>query len=350
MTNTRPLLAPTTVPEGLRRTCGDTSLPLWQRLEALEDVTESEVGDTPLIRARGLERRYGLRQLFLKVEGDNPTGTQKDRIALAQVYDALRQGYTGVCFATCGNYGVAMAWAARVPRIRCVAVVPETYRAPRIAQIAALGAEVVRLGDDYEGAVIHAQRLAREQELYDANPGGDNELIQLNAYKQIAEEIYDELRDAPAIVAAPVSNGTCLAGIYKGFLSLDRRGRTSRVPQMFAGSAYRKNPIVGSFKAGLRDCRDLPPDAIRETPVNEPLINWHAIDGQAALDAVWNSGGAALDITDKRMRELAKELRQEQGLMVQPASTAGLAALLRTHEKRDLAPDRYVAVLTGRSE
>lgn len=329
--------------------CRDVGAALGDRLEALEDVMESEVGDTPLLRARGLERRFGVRQLYLKLEGDNPTGTQKDRIAFAQVYDALRRGFEEVVLATCGNYGVAMAWAARVPGLRCIAVVPERYHAPRLAQIEQLGAEVVRKGDDYEGAVEHARELAERTDAYDANPGGANEPIQVGAYKQIAAEIFDELRDAPAAIAAPVSNGTTLVGIYRGFVSLHRRGRSSRLPRCVAGSAYRKNPIARSWRLGLPSCEDLRPDAVTESSVNEPLINWHAIDGDAALEAVRGSNGSALDVRDKRMREVARLIRVDQGIEVQPASTAGLCALLALHETAPLPPDRYVAILTGRS-
>lgn len=319
-------------------------------LEVLEDAWESQVGDTPLIRARSLERRTGMRQLYLKVEGDNPTGTQKDRIAFAQVHDALRRGASAVGFATCGNYGVAMAYAAQIAGIRCIAVVPETYHAPRLAQIEALGATIVRAGRDYEGAVERARELCEaDDDLYDANPGGTNESLQLRAYAAIADELYDDLRDAPAAVAVPASNGSTFAGVYKGFVSLERRGRTSRVPRMVAGSSYRKNPIVTSWRKGLKHVEDLAPDRVRESVVNEPLINWHAIDGQPALDALLATDGFAADVSDKRLRELARWIREDQGLHVLPASTAGLAALLSLHETQNLPPDRYVAVLTGRT-
>ena len=85
---------------------------LWARLDAYEDIFDSEVGDTTLSRARNIEREVGLRQIFLKFEGGNPSGTQKDRIAFAQALDALRRGYDTVTVATCGNYGVAVAFAA----------------------------------------------------------------------------------------------------------------------------------------------------------------------------------------------------------------------------------------------
>ena len=82
------------------------------RLESFEDIINLEVGDTSLFRAKTLERDYDIRQLFLKTEGDNPTGTQKDRIAFAQVYDAMRRKYDTISLATCGNYGSAVSYAA----------------------------------------------------------------------------------------------------------------------------------------------------------------------------------------------------------------------------------------------
>ena len=232
---------------------------LEQRLEAFETIFDSEIGDTGLTRARSLERAFGLRQLYLKFEGGNPTGTQKDRIAFAQVMDALRRGYDAVTLATCGNYGVAMASAASLAGLRCLAFVPERYHSNRLQEIRDLGAELVLVPGDYETAVEISRRAAVERELYDANPGGANTAIQLRAYGQIAYEIYDELRDAPAAVAVPVSNGTTLAGIHWGFASLYRRGRTSRLPRMVAGSSVSKNPMVQAVLKNLLVCEDLGP-------------------------------------------------------------------------------------------
>lgn len=335
--------------EQARRVCADPAEPLHQRLEAYEDVYEAQVGDSIFTRARNLERLFGLRQLWLKFEGDNPSGTQKDRIAFAQGSDALRRGFDTVTVATCGNYGVAMALAAHLAGLRCVVVVPVRYHTRRLGEMEALGAEILRAGDTYEDAVAHSAALAATGEWYDANPGGENELVQLKAYGELAFEMYDQLRDAPAMVACPMSNGTTIAGVHRGFRSLYRRGKTSKLPRMVGGSAWRKNPIVVAFRHGMALCPTLDPRHIRETVVNEPLINWQSIDGDAALEAIRSTGGHAGDATDARMKQMARLLREQQALHVLPASTAGLIALLDLHAATPLPPDRYVVVLTGRS-
>jgi threonine synthase len=102
------------------QTLNDKRRSLSERIEAFENITDLEVGDTPLIRARNAERETGVSQIFLKFEGGNPTGTQKDRIAFAQCMDALRRGYEGITLATCGNYGAACALAARSAGLQCV--------------------------------------------------------------------------------------------------------------------------------------------------------------------------------------------------------------------------------------
>jgi threonine synthase len=321
---------------------------LIDRIESYEDIISIEVGDTSLNRMRSIERETGLRQLYIKFEGGNPSGTQKDRIAFAQCLDALRRKYDTITLASCGNFGAAVAQAAYLAGLRCVIYIPEEYHTDRISEMEAVGAEVFRFPGSYEDNVYHSQQQAKANRWYDANPGGNNTSLQIHAYAEIAYEIYDVLRDAPKMVAVPVSNGTTLAGIYRGFVTLYRRGRTSRIPMMIAGSSYRKNPIVESFRLNFERCKDLEESRITESKVNEPLINWHSFDGDEALYAIRKSHGQAGDVTDEQMLRYAKNLREKEGLQVLPASTAGLYTLMQMHNEKELESDRYVAVITGR--
>jgi len=260
----------------------------------------------------------------------------------------LRRGFEGINLATCGNYGVACALGARFAGLKCNIFLPENYHTRRVEAMKQLGASIIRQGKNYEEAVAFSQEDAARREFYDANPGGENTPLQLRAYGEIAYEIYDELRDAPRIVAVPVSNGTVLAGIYKGFVSLYRRGKTSRIPMMVAGSAYRKNPIVQAFLLQKDHCEDLPASVIRETEINEPLINWHSFDGDVTLSAIRETGGWARDVTDKQMTQLTRIIKEVEGLNVLPAATAGLAALSSPPDLALVQNDRFVAVLTSR--
>ncbi len=109
-----------------RKIASNRALPLGERLEAFEDISESEVGDTGLSRARNIEREIGLRQVFLKFEGGNPTGTQKDRIA----------------------------FAASLAGLRCVIYLPEGYHTKRIGEITQFGAEIERVPGDNNKPIV----------------------------------------------------------------------------------------------------------------------------------------------------------------------------------------------------
>ena len=326
----------------------DKTKSLTDRLESFEDIINLEVGDTGLHRAKSLEREFDVRQLYIKYEGDNPTGTQKDRIAFAQVYDALRREFDVVSLATCGNYGVAVALAANLAGVKCNIYIPESYHTDRIIEMQMLNATIIRLPGSYEDVVKESSLLAMQNEWYDANPGGSNTPLQISAYAQIANEIVEDLGDAPKYCAAPVSNGTLFAGIYRGFVSLYKRGKTSRIPKMIAASSTHKNPVIESFKLGLDYCKDLNPSTIKETKYNEPLINWHSFDGEEALYALRESGGEAYNISDSKMKKMTALLLKKESMRVLPASTAGLIGLLELDEKLNFEPDRFVAVLTAK--
>lgn len=318
------------------------------RLADLRHCIAAELGKTALLRARNVERDTSLQRVFLKFEAGNPTGTHKDRIALAHVIDALERGYSAITVATCGSYGAAIAHAAAIAQIRCIVYLPGGYRTRRRAEMLQLGAELVELPGDYESSLIFSRSRAADEGWYDANPGPANSVLQQEVYQEIAFEIYEQLGDAPSVVAIPAGNGTTLAGVYQGFVTLLRNRKTSGMPICIAGSSAGKNPIISAFQRGIPEYEDLRPGCVRETGVNEPLAGWHAVDGEAALQALYENCGYAGCASDRCLISHAKLLRDSEGLSVLPASTAGLAVLLDLHRKQPFPDGQYVAVITGK--
>lgn len=309
----------------------------------------ADAGESLFTRARNLEEHLGVRRLFLKFEGSNPSGTQKDRIALAHYLDAHEKGFKIITVATCGNFGASLAWACSANGIRPVVFVPEAYHTRRIDEMERVGARVVRVPGDYESAVAASREAARDNGWYDANPGAHNWHISSVAYGGIAREIVAGLGGrVPDTVACSVGNGTTLAGIYAGFRALRDEGAIDRLPSMIAASTPRGNPIIASFKKGLQQVVDLRPDEVRETEVNEPLTNWHSFDGERALAALRESGGAAVYASDAEMKRLQGLVLEVEGINALTASCAALAGLTKTVAARGSPVGLHVAVLTGR--
>ncbi|MFW9995732.1 MAG: pyridoxal-phosphate dependent enzyme [Candidatus Odinarchaeota archaeon] len=310
------------------------------------------VGQTTFTESRNIARIIPCERLYLKFEGNNPTGTQKDRIAIALAETASKQLYSGIVTATCGNFGAAVAYAAnhcRIPEAHIF--IPKGYHVPksRMKIMKQHNAEIHFIEGTYEHAVFYSSEFAKENNMYDANPGGEQVVsISLEAYADIAYEIYKGLRRAPDYVLCPVGNGSTLAGIHLGFKKLLEANRIRNLPRMVAVSTRRGNPIIKSFKSKSRDIIDLAPSEIVETRVNEPLTNWHAFDGQEALTAIYDSNGFGEYASDTKMLEYTRILKEEEGLIVHPASASTLA-VLSSITRNDMAlKGTYVAVLTGR--
>jgi threonine synthase len=299
---------------------------------------------TPLARSRVLGRFLGLDgvRLYLKWEGANPTGTHKDRAALLHVRRAAELGFPAVTAGTCGNYGVALAHYARVFGLKAVIFVPRGYTNGRVREMVERGAEVVFVEGRYEDAVEASVEAAEERGWYDANPGGRNGDLGIEAYSAIAEEIVAELGDAPYAVAVPVGNGTTLAGVYRGFLRAYKEGLATGLPKLVAATTSHANQL-----ASLWFGEKLEPERVVETWVNEPLVALEALDAEPALEALRSTGGRVYAFDDEEMVEAALLVRALEGLPALPASASAILALEKL-AREEGAEGPLVAVVTGR--
>ncbi len=303
------------------------------------------VGDTPLLQAKHLNEALGLPNLWLKLEGSNPTGTQKDRIARLDVAEALRRDCDGVTAGSCGNFGVALSHAAYLHDLPCHIFVPEDFQGERVALMEDLGATVHRVPGQYEDAVVASQEYAAANGIHDANPGGINTLQTLTGYSRIADEVLN--RVTPDAVGVPVGNGTTLAGVHLGFREAWARGRAKAVPRVYAGSSQDNNPLAVNVARGVTHYTPMDPRAIVETEINEPLVNWDCLDGRAALEAVQASQGRAYGHSDEELMHL-HDLLEQSGFNAHPASLAAVAALQQAVEDGQLEADAcMVAILTS---
>jgi len=306
------------------------------------------VGGTIFVRSRNIELLIPCERLFLKFEGGNPTGTQKDRVSTAVVQNAAKMGYDEIGIGTCGNFGASLAFFSKEFGLKSHVFIPADYKDSRVGEIQEYGGIIHRVDGTYEDAIEISSEEAETWGWYNANPGKNgNSEVSLNAYAKISVEIFTSLGRVPDIVSVPVGNGTTIAGIYHGFKYLHDFGKTDKVPKMIAASTLGGNPVVESFSRGWHLIRDLKPDEIKETPINEPLVSWHSFDGQLALNALYESNGLATYVSDAKMKEFARILMQEEGLSVLPASASSLAAL-STFLRGAHSPQTCVAILTGR--
>jgi len=282
-------------------------------------------------RATPLEEFLGIDEIYIDYEGVNSTGTHKDRIAIAHVGEAVRQGFPGITVGTCGNYGVAIAHYASLAGIHSVIFVPGGYTLGRLPEMVALGAEVVEVPGTYEEVVTASRLFARENGFYDANPGS-NRAVDMKAYSEMALWIVSMVN--PTAVFVPLGNGTTMAGLWEGFKALGLAPRMVGVTTAFGNEILRR-----FYGDGNED--------FAETNLNEPLVSETSFDANEALKAVRESNGYIFGFADDTAVRCAELMRTATGIRPLPASALVLAGLVKFVRKFNLRNGRFVLVVTG---
>ncbi|MGD9963272.1 MAG: pyridoxal-phosphate dependent enzyme [Thermoplasmata archaeon] len=297
-------------------------------------MRELRIGHTPLKRAQKLERRLGVRRLHLKLEGENPSGTHKDRMALLLALDARSKGKNIMAAVTCGNYGAALAYVCGKLDMQCRVYVPSTFAATRNMDIEAYGGQIVIAEGDYEAALNASLRDIDRNGWYNANPGGTSKELGVHSYSFISKEIAEELGRQPDWASIPFGNGTLVAGVWQGFRSMSMKPRIL---------AYSNN---NSAVRGLTEKSKEPvtvPD-LRITEVNEPLAGNFILDYRDGMDAVLDSNGTAFEVPDEELVEASRLLVAEEGVDAMPASAGAIRAI----KMLDSRNHTFVAIVTGR--
>jgi len=292
------------------------------------------IGNTTLRRAQKLEKKMEIRRLHLKIEGENPSGTHKDRAALIHALNARIKGLDSLTAASCGNYGAALAYICDKLNMKSYIYVPTEFEAPRRGEIERLGGKIVDVDGGYELSVTKSAEDAAANRWYNANPGGPDKELDLYAYSFIAKEIALALGRQPDWVSVPVGNGTCISGIWQGFRSMSMK------PRML-GVSNNNSAVHG---VALKEKAPLEVPNLQVTEINEALCGNFLTEGEEAVAAMLESNGTGIEVPDDELVKAANLILKEEGIDAFPAS-AGAVWGIRSLESRNHV---FVAVLTGK--
>ena len=300
---------------------------------ATPDVDLGE-GSTPLVPSQNIGRALGLKHLYFKYEGLNPTGSFKDRGMVVAVARALEGGSRVLMCASTGNTSASMAAYAARTGLRAIVVVPSGEIAlNKLSQALMYGAKVVALKGNFDFALQTVRELTSHHQVALMNSVNPD---RIEGQKTAAFEIVDELGDAPDYLVLPVGNAGNITAYWKGFREYHAAGRVSRLPRMVGAQAEGAAPIVTG------------------TPVTYPKTVASAIrignpaSWEGATSARDESGGMIAAVTDTEILAAQIRLASSEGLFAEPASAAPLALLFRLVRDRKIERDSTtVVVLTG---
>jgi len=313
-------------------------------VEKYRSVVSLGEGGTGLHYCRRLGKKLGLRKLRIKNEGENPTGSFKDRGMTVAVSRAVELRKKTVICASTGNTGASLAAYSAKAGLNCMVLVPRGKVAPgKMVQVIIHGARVVQVKGNFDQALDSVIRLTKEHKgLYLMNSLNP---FRLEGQKTLAYEITDQLAGiAPDFVILPVGNGGNISAAWKGFGEFRELGMTRGTPRMVGIQAEKSAPIVRAIRR--REVRLTPlqnPETIATAIRIGSPVNWAKV-----LRAIRESKGIAESVTDEEILEAQRDLARYEGIFVEPAGAAPVAGITRMIKNGTIdRSDLVVCVATG---
>jgi threonine synthase len=293
-------------------------------------------GMTPLVHLRRIGARLGLANLYAKIEGQNPTGSFKDRGMVVAVAKAVEDGARAIICASTGNTSASAAAYGAAHGLEVVVVLPAGKIATgKLLQAIVAGAKVVAIDGNFDAA-LRVVRALGEQDDHPITLVNSVNPHRLEGQKTGAFEVVDDLGRAPDVLAIPVGNAGNISAYWAGFREYAAAGVAPTTPAMWGFQAEGAAPLVLGRPV---ESPDTIATAIR---IGNPASWTKAI---AARD---ESGGRIEAVTDDEILAAYRSLAAEEGVFCEPSSAAGLAGVTRAAAGGQLAGDAVVVcVLTG---
>jgi len=297
-------------------------------------------GGTPLLTVPRLAAKHGFRDLRVKEEGANPTGSFKARGLAAAVTRAALAGAQRLVVPTAGNAGVALAaYAARAglaARVYAPATTPPTI----LGQIRSFGGDLVLVDGHIGDCGKAARAYATETGAVDVSTL--REPYRIEGKKTLGLELAEQLGwTLPDAIVYPTGGGTGLIGMWKAFAELTRAGwLPEKLPRLYSVQAAGCAPVVRGFEAGSEACTPWPDPRTIAAGLRVPA----PLGDRLMLRALRESGGGAVAVTDALLAAAARDLQTLEGVDASPEGGASLAGAVELKARGKLHPNERVVI------
>ncbi|NJE26628.1 threonine synthase [Thermococcus sp. MV5] len=327
--------------ENIENVFNGENIHLWKYREFLpvEKRVSLNEGGTPLYRLENLQKELNMKELYVKNEGANPTGSFKDRGMTVGVSKALELGMDKVICASTGNTSASLAAYAARANIKAYVLVPSGKIAlGKLAQAIVYGAKVVPIKGNFDDALRVVVEASEELGVYMLNSINP---FRLEGQKTIAFEVFDQLKFVPDKVILPVGNAGNISAIWKGFKELYEAGIIDKLPQMIGIQAKGASPLVRAWKEKRAFVSEENPETVATAIRIGNPANW-----PKAWKAVRESKGLLEDVSDEEILSAQRLLASKEGIFVEPASASSLAGLMKLKKLGLIEEDESVVLIT----
>ena len=322
----------------------DLSMWRYRELLPIEETTENtplRVGNSPLYDEPRLAEMLGLKQLYVKDDGQNPTASLKDRASAMAVAKAREAGAKIIACSSTGNAASSLAGNAAAAGLRTFIFVPERAPKGKVAQLMTFGANVISVQGDYEETFELSKKAIEKYGWYNRNAAINPYLSE--GKKTVSLEIMEQLNwQVPDYIAISVGDGCTIAGLWKGLKDLYAIGFIDRLPRLISAQAEGCHPINRAI------AENKPWQPMEENTLADSIAVGVPRNADKALMAIRESNGIVVNVSDEEIMVAQKLLGTTCGVFGEPAGVTGTAGVKKLCEQGVIGKkDTVVSVVTG---
>lgn len=299
------------------------------------------VGWTPLYEAHNLEKVFGLKKLYIKDDGLNPSGSSKDRASGVAVLKAIEAGAKTIACSSTGNAASSCACQSAHMGLKAVIFVPKRAPIGKVTQISLYGATLVSVDGDYKAAFSLSKEAIKKYGWYNRNAAINPFMIE--GKKTVSMEIAEQLNFEPTDwVAVSVGDGCTVGGVYKGFAEFFKLGLIKKIPRILGVQSTGCEPFVIASK------NNEPLKEADENTLADSIAVGIPRNPIKALNAIKLSNGAWISVPDNDIIKAMALLGKTEGIFGEPAGVAAIAGIEKAIKEGIIKKDETVAmIVTG---
>ena len=322
----------------------DNSMWRYRELLPVEEDTPNtplRVGWSPLYEADILAKQLGIKKLYVKDDGINPTASLKDRASAMAVAKAREAGAKVIACSSTGNAASSLAGNAAAAGLKTYIFVPSRAPKGKVAQLMTFGATVISVQGSYEETFELSKQAIDKWGWYNRNAAINPYLSE--GKKTVALEIMEQLDwKAPDYIAISVGDGCTIAGLWKGLKDLYAIGFIDRLPRLISAQAEGCCPLNRAIETGK------PWHPMEENTLADSIAVGVPRNADKALMAIRESNGLTVNVSDEEIMAAQKLLGRTCGVFGEPAGVTGAAGLKKLCEQGKIPADAtVVSVVTG---
>ncbi|WP_028308893.1 pyridoxal-phosphate dependent enzyme [Desulfitibacter alkalitolerans] len=310
-----------------------------------KSIVVNMVGKTPLVRAEKLESKLGISKIYLKLEGNNPSGQRIDRLTYLLIKDAMDINKRTICTGTDGALAKSLALISQQYDIECVFICNVNSRVFKGKEFQRDNIRIIQHGHKQSDCIAYSKELCAKNGWYNATLGLENNILNMTALSFISDELHSQVKGEIDTVFSLMSYGFSVAGMSLGFRQLWINKKIKKLPRLYNCTINYGNVIYESFKKKSLKIIPIEDAHVEINKYNRHLLNFNSSIAQDALDSIYDANGIITGISQEELIRYTNIFKQVENIRFSTEQGYAIAGFMKELEKGNLSKGNHVILL-----